>query len=186
MNASSFKRSNIAWAAVVALAVLTLGAGIIVNWPKDNAKLAEHTQSALISQLRPEFAMPDLSGAPRAIKEWDGKVVAVNFWATWCEPCKEEIASFNALQKQFGAKGLQFVGVSLDDPESVQSYLKTSVIDYPVLIGGDEAITVATRYGDDAGIVPYTAFIDRRGRIAFLQFGALSPDLAREIIESLL
>mgnify|MGYP001547865850 CR=1 FL=1 len=131
--------------------------------------------------------MPDLSGAHHAIKEWNGKVLAVNFWATWCGPCKEEIPSFNAMQKQYGPRGMQFIGVALDDAESVRAYLKSTPIGYPVLVGGeDEAMKLATRYGDDKGVVPYTVFIDREGKIAFLQYGAISPDLAREIIESLL
>lgn len=187
MKNPSSKRSKVVLTAVVTLAAFALGTGIAINWPKDDAKIVQQTQSTLINQPRPDFTMPDLAGANRDIKEWDGKVLAVNFWATWCEPCKQEIADFNALQKQYGAKGLQFVGVALGDPESVHNYLKTRAIDYPVLIGGeDEAFKMATRYGDDEGVVPYTAFIDRKGRIAFLQYGQLSQDLARQIIETLL
>jgi thiol-disulfide isomerase/thioredoxin len=186
MKPSSPKRSHRIVIAAVAITVLALGAGIVKNWPKDDANIAQQTQSELISQPRPEFTMPDLTGTHRAVKEWDGKVLAVNFWATWCEPCKQEIIDFNVLQKKYGTKGLQFIGVALDDQESVKTYLKTSTIEYPVLIGGDEAVTVATHYGDDAGVVPYTAFIDRKGRIAFLQYGEMSRDLAQQIIESLL
>ena len=100
---------------------------------------------------------------------------------------KQEIADFNTLQKQYGARGLQFVGVAIDNLESVQDYVKTRAFDYPVLVGGEEqAVQVATRYGDDQGVVPYTVFIDRKGRIAFVQFGQISQDLARQVIESLL
>ena len=68
----------------------------------------------------------------------------------------------------------------------VQTYLKTSTISYPVLIGEDQAMTVASHYGDDEGVVPYTAFINRKGQIAYIQYGAMSQDLARQVIESLL
>jgi len=192
MKTPSFKRFNLILVAVISLAAITLSLGIVRNWPKGilphgSPGLAEDTPSALISQLRPEFTMPDLSGAHRAIKEWDGKVLAINFWATWCGPCKEEIPGFNAIQKQYGPRGMQFVGVALDDAESVMVYLKSTDIEYPVLVGGeDESIKLATLYGDDKGVVPYTAFIDREGKIAFLHYGAISPDLTREIIESLL
>ena len=140
-----------------------------------------------MSQPRPEFTLPDLNGTHRAIKEWDGKVVAVNFWATWCGPCKEEIPQFNALQKKYGPRGMQFIGVAMDDRGSVKTYMKSNTIAYPVLVDGEDAAAqLAIRYGDDQGVVPYTAFIDRQGRIAFLQFGSMSEDLARQIIESLL
>ena len=187
MKSWPLMRPKVILPVVVAIAVLALVTGIVKNWPKDQPNSSLQTpQSPLISQLRPDFTMPDLAGTQRNIKEWDGKVLAVNFWATWCEPCKQEIADFNILQKQYGSKGFQFIGVALDDHQAVQTYLKTSAIVYPVLIGEDEAAKVATHYGDDEGVVPYTAFIDRKGRIAFIQYGAMSQDHAREVIESLL
>jgi len=177
----------------VALTAVALGFGIVKYWPTDQEPPGQagqepqaETQSPMISQRRPDFAMPDVTGKRRDIKEWDGKVLAVNFWGTWCEPCKQEIADFNILQKQYASKGFQFVGVALDDLDAVQTYLKTSTIAYPVLIGEDQAAKVADTYGDNQGVVPYTAFINRKGQIAFVQYGAMSQDLARQVIESLL
>jgi thiol-disulfide isomerase/thioredoxin len=188
------KTSTLITGLVIAGIAVALGFGIVKNWPNKDQKIANEagqepqaqTQAPMISQLRPDFAMPDLTGTRRNIKEWDGKVLAVNFWATWCEPCKQEIAGFNALQKQYSSQGLQFIGVALDDQDAVQTYLKTGSIAYPVLIGEDQAAEVASRYGDDQGVVPYTAFINRKGQIAFIQYGAMSQDLARQVIESLL
>ena len=185
------KTSKIIYGLAVTAVAVALGVGIFKNWPSSNgprdvAGVSDSTPSPMISQVRPEFTMPDIHGTPRNIKEWDGKVLAVNFWATWCGPCKQEITDFNILQKQYAEKGFQFVGVALDDLEAVQAFLKRRPIDYPVLIGEDQAMTVATHYGDDEGVVPYTAFINRQGKIAFVQFGAMSQDLARQVIESLL
>ena len=187
------KASTLTTSLAVAGIAVALGFGIVKNWPKGQdgprgvgQEPQAQTQSPMISRPRPDFAMPDLSGTRRNIKEWDGKVLAVNFWATWCEPCKQEIAGFNTLQKQYGSKGFQFIGVALDDRDAVQTYLKSDVIAYPVLIGEAQAAEVAGRYGDDEGVVPYTAFINRKGQIAFIQYGAMSQDLARQVIESLL
>jgi peroxiredoxin len=177
----------------VALTAVALGVGIVKYWPTDQPPPDQvgrepqaETQSPMISRVRPDFTMPDVTGKQRNIKEWDGKVLAVNFWATWCEPCKQEITDFNILQQQYANKGFQFVGVALDDLDAVQTYLKTSTITYPVLIGEDQAAKVADTYGDEQGVVPYTAFINRKGQIAFIQYGAMSQDLARQVIESLL
>ena len=187
------KASNIIFSVVVAVVAVALGIGIVTHWPQDQDRpdtadqgAQVETRSPMISQPRPDFTMPDLTGKQRNIEEWDGKVLAVNFWATWCEPCKQEIADFNLLQKQYGGKGFQFIGVALDDLDAVQTYLKTSTIAYPVLIGEDQATKIAGRYGDDEGVVPYTAFINRKGQIAFIQYGAMSQDLARQVIDSLL
>ena len=141
----------------------------------------------LFNQPRPDFALAELDGTIRAVKEWDGKVIAVNFWATWCPPCKREIPSFNALQRELGPAGMQFVGVAVDDRGAVESYTKDTIIDYPVLVG-DEAktIAVAEQYGNATGILPYTVIIDRKGRIAYVQYGELPEELAREVIKSLL
>jgi peroxiredoxin len=185
------KSANIILGVVVAISAVALGIGIVKHWPSKQDRPGDfgqeaQSQSPMISQLRPDFTMPDLSGTQRNIREWDGKILAVNFWATWCEPCKQEITDFNTLQRQYGGKGFQFIGVALDDLDAVQTYLKTSTIAYPVLIGADEAVNVASRYGDAEGVVPYTAFINRKGQIAFIQYGAMSQDLARQVIESLL
>ena len=177
----------------VAVTAVALVIGIVKYWPTGQESPGQggeepqaETQSPMISQRRPDFAMPDVTGKRRDIKEWDGKVLAVNFWGTWCEPCKQEITDFNILQKQYASKGFQFIGVALDNLDAVQTYLKTRTIVYPVLIGEDQAAKVADTYGDAQGVVPYTAFINRKGQIAFIQYGAMSQDLARQVIESLL
>lgn len=192
------KKMRAAVFVLVGLAAAGLLYGIVSHWPGGDRsqQVAEAGSEALagpadapspVSEPRPDFTLPDLTGTSRAVKEWDGKVLAVNFWATWCGPCKEEIPLFNTLQKKYGPRGMQFVGVAMDDKVSVQTYIKTHAIHYPVLVNGEDvAAELATRYGDDQGVVPYTAFVDRQGRIAFVQFGAMSEDLARQVIESLL
>jgi len=191
----SGKRLRTALFALLGIAAGGLVYGIVLNWPGQPGTAAAPPPEASgpgdgaspVDQPRPDFAMPDLAGTSHQVNEWDGKVLAVNFWATWCGPCKEEIPLFNALQKQYGPRGVQFVGVAMDARAAVKVYLKTHAIDYPVLVNGEDAASnLAVRYGDDQGVVPYTAFINRQGRIAFVQFGAMSEDLARQVIESLL
>ena len=177
-------------AALLGIAVLGGGLWYKLDQPTPAAPPAESEPDpgqAMVKQPRPEFALADLGGAQRAVKEWDGKVLVVNFWATWCPPCKREIPSFNALQQEFGAAGLQFVGVAVDDHGAVQDYVRTTRIDYPVLVGAEtHTIAIAEQYGNLAGVMPYTVIVDRSGRIAYVHYGELHEDLARQVISSLL
>ena len=176
--------------AIAVIMILGAAFGAVGIWSemsgREQADDETMEQPGIVGQPRPDFILPHLDGAPRAAKEWDGKVLAVNFWATWCPPCKREIPSFNALQKELGAAGLQFVGIAIDEPKAVTDYTQEMVIDYPVLVSEDEGMRVAQQYGNAAGILPYTVIIDRQGRIAFARYGELSEKMAREVIKSLL
>jgi len=110
----------------------------------------------------PGFALPDLNGNSVSLAEFRGKVVVLDFWATWCPPCRREIPDFINLQAEYGSQGLQVVGIALDEPEKVHTFARQNGMNYPVLLGSDE---VSMRYGGIEGI-PTTFIIDRRGRIA--------------------
>ncbi len=181
------KRPAVVFSAIALIGVVFAAAGIFSEL-SDKKQQAQDPAAVkgIVSQPRPEFTLPDLTGAPHAIKEWDGKVIAINFWATWCPPCKREIPSFNALQAEMGAAGLQFVGIAIDDHKSVVEYTQDTTISYPVLVSEDDGIAVAQQYGNTTGILPYTVIIDRQGRVAFARYGELSEATARQVILSLL
>ena len=147
---------------------------------------ATQTRGGLIGTRRPDFALPDVDGTVRAIGEWDGKVMVVNFWATWCPPCRREMPAFVELQETYGERGLQFVGVAIDDQDKVQDFIDTLGVNYPILIGGLEAIDAAKRYGNRFGALPYTVVVDRQGNIALTHRGELSRELAESTISGLL
>ena len=145
-------------------------------------------KEALVGTLRPAFSLADRFGLRHNISEWDGRVVALNFWASWCGPCRREIPMFIDLQQRYGSRGLQFVGIAVDRDPEVAAFLGRLRIEfnYPLLIGTDEAISVARAYGNDLGILPYTVLIDRTGHIAHLQFGEFERADAERLIEGLL
>ena len=129
-----------------------------------------------------EFRLPDLDGRERGPAEWRGRVLVLNFWATWCPPCREEIPLFIALQKQHGTEGLQFLGVALDEPEAVRQYVVEMSMNYPTLLGSDDALELMERYGNRSGSLPYSVVFDRGGRIVARKLGAFK----RTDLESLL
>ena len=114
-------------------------------------------------QTAPDFELKDLAGNNVRLSDYHGKVVLLNFWATWCPPCKEEMPWFVDLQKRYGAQGLQVIGVAMDDSgeKAIASFAQRLGVNYPVLLGKE---SVAQAYGD-VQFLPDTFYIDRQGRI---------------------
>ncbi len=142
--------------------------------------------AAMVGRKRPDFSLPSVDGAPRHIGEWHGKVIALNFWATWCPPCLKEIPEFVHLQEKYADQGLQFIGVALQAAEPVRQFMQEHNMNYPVLFGELEVINIARAYGNDIGALPYTVIIDRSGRIVFVKPGPLSGEVAEAVISALL
>lgn len=134
----------------------------------------------------PEFNLSDLSGRQHNISEWRGRILVLNFWATWCPPCLKEIPDFIDLQKQYADKDVQFIGIALEDKEPVAKYAAATHINYPILLGGDNGITLAHQLGNSMDAVPYTLIVDRQGQIIYRHPGELSKEHLLEIITPLL
>lgn len=135
---------------------------------------------------RPDFSLPDVDGRTRHVSEWQGKVLVINFWATWCPPCLEEIPMFNALQDELGGRGLQFLGVAIDDVENVRAFAEEHAMRYPTLHGQLDAIDIGKRYGNALGALPYTIVVDRDGAIAHTHAGPLDRATTTTLVEALL
>jgi len=125
--------------------------------------------------------LPDLAGQRQPLAQWRGKVVVVNFWAPWCPPCRKEIPGFIALQETLGKQGLQFVGVALDEHDRVAAYADGEGINYPILLGGGEAMQLSQAAGNRLGGLPYTVVFDRKGNA----IAALSGEVSRARMEAL-
>jgi len=132
------------------------------------------------------FAFPDRQGILRHSDEWSGKILVLNFWATWCDPCKREIPAFIQLQKTFADQGVQFVGLAmLDEKPDVIAFAQSMGMNYPVLIGGHEASTLSMQLGNTLGVLPYTVITDRSGHIQETILGELSLAEATRILKNL-
>ena len=140
----------------------------------------------LSGELSPDFSLMDVSGQRRHVSEWKGKVLAINFWATWCPPCLEEIPHFIKLQDKYGHQGLQFLGIALEGVDEVKEFASEIGINYPLLVGEQEVIKLGTKFGNTMGGIPYTVILDRNGHISFIKMGPLSASEAEHVIISLL
>lgn len=141
-------------------------------------------EEAQVAQAAPEFALASLDGETVKLSDYQGRVVIVDFWATWCPPCREEIPHFVELQQRFGDRGLTVIGVSVDQggPQVVRSFAQEQEINYPLVMADAR---VAGDYGGIRGI-PTTFIIDRQGRIVKKYVGYQDMSVFERDVEALL
>jgi peroxiredoxin len=132
----------------------------------------------------PAIALPGLDGKAHTLDDWHGSPLLINFWATWCEPCRREVPLLRALTHERAAQGLQIVGVAIDSHDAVQQFIARLGIDYPVLLGEKDGFAVITAFGMDT-VLPFSVFADRSGRIVTLKVGELHRDEADLILDRL-
>ncbi len=127
-----------------------------------------------------------LDGAPQTLAGLRGKILVINYWATWCAPCREEIPLFVRLQQEYETKGVQFVGIAVDQADRVRDFAQEFNINYPLLIGGLDAVELSRKAGNKAGVLPYTLVMDRTGKIAASLVGGISEVRMRAQLAPLL
>ena len=137
---------------------------------------SRHTRPPIAGKMQgqpaPDFSLASLDGKTLKLSDYKGKAVLLNFWATWCEPCKIEMPWFVQLQQQYGPQGLQVLGVAMDDtdPKDIKEFAQKMGVNYPIVVG-KEAV------GDEYGGIPYlpsTFYIDREGKVVDRVFGLVS------------
>jgi thiol-disulfide isomerase/thioredoxin len=169
----------------VFIALTAFGAG---TWLRDKGQSGPQPAATPASAADALFALtlPDLNNQPQSLGQWRGKVVVVNFWATWCAPCREEIPVFVKLQDRHRDKGLQFVGISIDQLDKTREFAASFKINYPTLVGAFDAIEVSQKAGNVTRVLPFTVILDRKGRIAATELGGLTEEKLESLLKSLL
>ena len=175
---------------MVGLAVAGLASGYVFNNWQHDQKLAE-TKVALgsktvISNIRPLFKLKDTENKTRDVKEWDGKVLMINFWATWCPPCRREMPAFIELQEKYQDKGFTIIGIALDEKQAVIDFTDPMGMNYPILMAEQEGVVISKAYGNNLGVLPYTVIVDRKGNIIHRQRSELTYEQVEDMIKPLL
>jgi thiol-disulfide isomerase/thioredoxin len=139
-------------------------------------------QSRVIPMVLPNLTLADLAGVSHRLSDWTGHPVIINFWATWCEPCRREIPLLIRLRHERSGAGLAIVGIAVDFRDAVVKYTQHAGIDYPVLIGEDEGVDAVHAFGMDL-VLPFSVFADQAGRVVAVKVGELHPDEAGFILD---
>lgn len=170
------------------VAVVALGSGSFIRSLISDAYQTELTsdESQQGAQAILATQLPDLDGNDQAVSQWLGKVIVVNFWATWCTPCREEIPEFIEAQKKYGGQGLMFVGIAIDQADKVKMFSKEFGINYPVLVGSMNTWSLLEAAGNRHSALPYTVVINRSGELVENYLGRVNLKKLEKLVIPLL
>lgn len=159
---------------IVVVALVAVAAGYWLGPARQQATPGQATTAAAgaAAQLL-ATTLNDADGRPQAIAQWRGKILVVNFWATWCPPCRQEMPGFAALQQKHESRGVQFLGIAVDSADNVREFAESSPTIYPLLVALPETIDVARALGNADVALPFTVVLDRRGTPRFAHLGRL-------------
>ena len=140
----------------------------------------------LLGSFRPDFQLASNTGESVTPADFSGKTILINFWATWCAPCRQEMPMLIDLQRQYGSHGLQVIGIALDDAQSVRGFVETYGISYPILVGSEDVFATSDAYGNAEGVLPYSVLIDKKGVVRWHYAGIIRHEEISNLLSDLL
>ena len=172
-------------ALVVVIGLLFAGAGMYFGLQAPTGKMPPSEQAA--TDVPDLFArsLPDASGTPQSLAQWKGKPVVVNFWATWCAPCVQEMPELSALQTEIASRNIQIIGIGIDSPTNIKDFAGKYKITYPLYVAGMGGTELSQRFGNKAGGLPYTVLIGADGKVRKTYLGKLKMDELRRDLAGL-
>lgn len=176
------KPLNVTLVAFVVYAAFVLGYRAAGHSAPEQGAAGKAQATAAILALE----LPDLAGTAQPMAQWAGRVRVVNYWATWCAPCRDEMPAFSRLHDKYSHRGVQFVGISIDEPEKIKAFLQATPVSYPLLVAGPGVLQATVDLGNGPQGLPFTVVFDRGGRVVANRLGRFSEtDLENLIIRQL-
>lgn len=162
------KKLNIVIIALILLASIGFGVRYFFQDAQSSSKATEALFAA---------TFPDEKGQPHAISQYKGKTIVLNFWATWCEPCREEMPELSSLHEEGKNKNIVVLGIAVDDADAINDFVKETKVSYPLLVADMQGMDLANNLGNDKGVLPYTLIINADGSVEKTYFGRISKPL---------
>jgi thiol-disulfide isomerase/thioredoxin len=170
------------WIIIVAISLLALLAGVVTSqWIYKTGLASDPAVKAFFAN---SWQAPD--GKTVDTQKWQGRVLVVNFWASWCPPCVEEMPTLDKLQQEFLQQNVLFVGIGIDSPSNIREFLSNTPVSYPIVIGGLEGSNLSKQLGNSQGALPYTIIINAKGKATYSKLGKISEVDIRSAIKSAL
>ena len=166
------------WPLLILSGLAAMAAGL---WLYQSVLAPARASAAALATLQSR-SFSDLTDTNRTLLDWQGKVRVVNFWATWCEPCREEIPALQRVQAKFAESGLETIGISIDHADKVRQFARNMAITYPLLLGDASVIDLARALGNRAGGLPFTLVIDAQGKLLASKLGGITEAQLTEIL----
>jgi peroxiredoxin len=167
------KKLNIVIIALILVASIGFGFRYFFQNAQGNNKATEALFAA---------TFPDEKGQAQPISQYKGKTIVLNFWATWCEPCREEMPELSTLHEEGKNKNVVVLGVAVDDVDAINDFVKETKVSYPLLVADMQGMDLANNLGNDKGVLPYTVIINADGSVAKTYFGRISKPLLEETL----
>lgn len=167
--------------AVIGVFIGLLASGVEKLWQQDQST----DNKSQLEQL-PEFSLTTMDGGTWHSGQWTNKILVLNFWATWCPPCREEMPVFSKLQEEFAQHDVHFIGIAIDDLEAVQEFIDSYAIDFTILLGDTQAIALSERLGNRFSALPFTVIVDKRGKVKLRHAGGIKEEQLRPVLAGLI
>ncbi len=168
------------WMMICGISLLALLAGIF------SSHWISQTGLASDPSIKAFFANPWQSPDGKSVysENWRGKVLVVNFWASWCPPCVEEMPTLDKIAQEYASKNVLIVGIGIDSPSNIREFLGKTPVSYPIVVGGLEGSNLAKQMGNSQGALPYTIIINQKGKAIYAKLGKISEEELKKAINS--
>jgi thiol-disulfide isomerase/thioredoxin len=170
------------WIMIGGISLLALLAGVFSSqWISQTGLASDPSIKAFFAN---PWQTPD--GKPSNSENWRGKVLVVNFWASWCPPCVEEMPALDKMAQEYASKNVLIVGIGIDSPSNIREFLQKTPVSYPIVIGGLEGSNLSKQMGNTQGALPYTVVINAKGKSIYTKLGKINEEELKKAINSAL
>jgi len=170
------------WIMIGGISLLALLAGVFSSqWISQTGLASDPSIKAFFAN---PWQMPD--GKPANSENWRGKVLVVNFWASWCPPCVEEMPALDRIAQEYASKNVLIVGIGIDSPSNIREFLQKTPVSYPIVLGGLEGSNLSKQMGNTQGALPYTVVVNSKGKSIYTKLGKISEEELKKAINSAL